>query len=259
MPRSFHPPEALANLVPDEPQWIDLKGLLIGGRCDVWAETDPNVGFVARSWDYPFSALSGNPGYALILEAVAVGRAGVRGQYLTDEWQLLAPQESRAVVEAALPGWRRRSVHLHRWNGDLERPDLDVDVRIDLLPDGHAAAGLTFDHLPATTRDEYTLEWVSQRPMAAAIVDGLPVSICYAAFTTDTLWDVSIETTQPHRRQGLAAVTFLALARHLAGQGLIPTWGAMENNPGSLGLATKLGFVPDAEIDAWYEASRDSV
>ena len=246
-------PTQLANLLPDEPHWIDLKGLLNSGRCDVWAEPDPQIGFVARSWDYPFAALYGVPGRDLVLDAVSEGQKAHRGPTLTDEWQLLAPQEGRAVVEAALAGWRRRSVHLHRWNGDLERPDLDVATRIELLPNGHAAAGLTFDHLPFTTRNEYTLEWVSHRPMAVAIVDDLPVSICYAAFTTETLWDVSIETTRPHRRRGLAAATFLALARYLADSGLTPTWGAMENNPGSLGLAAKLGFVHDAEIDGWSQ------
>lgn len=253
MPSHSNPTKVLANLVPDDPQWIDLKGLLTSGRCDVWTEPDPKVGFVARSWDYPFAAVFGEPSSGLISEAVAAGLAAVRSQYLAGEWQLLAPQESRAVLEAALAGWRRRSVHLHRWEGKLQRPDLDVETRIDLLPDGHAALGLTFDHLPPTTRDEYTLEWVSQRPMAVALVDGLPASICYAAFSTQTLWDVSIETTKPHRRRGLAAATFLALARHMADQGLTPTWGAMEDNPGSLGLAARLGFVRDAELDGWSQ------
>ena len=246
-------PAHLASLLPDEPRWIDLKGLLISGRCDLWSESEPEDGFVARSWDYPFAALHAMPGASLIRQAVEAVRSACQGQHFLEEWQLLAPPESRMAVEAALPDWRRSSVHLHRWEGELERPDLDVDVRIDLLPDGHGAVGLTFDHVPATARHEYTLDWVAKRPMAVAIVEGLPVTFCYAAFTTDTLWDVSIETIQPYRRRGLAAATFLSLARHMADHGLIPAWGAMEDNPGSLGLAARLGFVHDAEIDAWYE------
>jgi len=240
-------------LLSDEPRWIDLKGLLISGRCDIWSESEPGEGFVARSWDYPFAAIHAMPGASLIRQAVEAGRSAPQGQYLTDEWQLLAPPESRTAVESALPDWRRSSVHLHRWEGELDRPDLDVEARIDLLPDGHGAVGLTFDHVPATTRHEYTLDCVAKKPMAVAIVEGLPVTFCYAAFTTDTLWDVSIETIKPYRRRGLAAACFLTLARHMADQGLIPAWGAMENNPGSLGLAAKLGFERDAEIDAWYE------
>ncbi|MGB5175271.1 MAG: GNAT family N-acetyltransferase [Thermoanaerobaculia bacterium] len=246
-------PAHLASLLSDEPRWIDLKGLLISARCDIWTESEPVEGFVARSWDYPFAAIHATPGASLIRQAVEAGRSASQGQYLTDEWQLLAPPSSRATVEVALPGWRRRGVQLFRWGGGLERPDLDVDVRIDLLPDGHGAVGLTFDHVPATTRHEYILDWVSRRPMTVAIVDSLPVTFCYAAFTTDTLWDVSIETIKPYRRHGLAAACFLTLARHMAEQGLIPAWGAMEDNPGSLGLAAKLGFERDAEIDAWYE------
>ena len=246
-------PAHLASLLSDEPRWIDLKGLLISGRCDIWSESEPEEGFVARSWDYPFAAIHAMPGTSLIRQAVEAGRSASQGQYSTDEWQLLAPPESRAAVGASLPGWRRTSVHLHRWAGDLEQPDLDVDARIDLLPDGHGAVGLKFDHVPAAARHEYTLDWVAKRPMAVAIVEGLPVTFCYAAFTTDTLWDVSIETTKPYRRRALAAATFLSLARHMAGQGLTPAWGSMEDNPASLGLAAKLGFVHDAEIDAWYE------
>ena len=251
MPGPSPPPEALANLLPDEPKWIDLKGLLLSGRCDVWAEPDPERGFVARSWDYPFAGICGEPGSDLILDAIAEGCRAFGGLPLTEEWQLLAPPESRVAVQAALPGWRSRLVCLHRFEGSLERPDLDVEARIDLLPDGHAAAGLGFDHVPAPTRQEYSLEWVAQRPMAVAIADSIPVTFCYAAFTTETLWDVSIETLRPYRRRGLAAATFLALARHMSDRGLAPTWGAMEDNPGSLGLAARLGFVPDAELDGW--------
>ena len=246
-------PAYLASLLSDEPRWIDLKGLLISRRCDIWSESEPEEGFVARSWDYPIAALHAMPGASLIRQAVEEGRTASQSLFLTDEWQLLAPPSRRATVEAALPGWRRRGVRLFRWEGELERPDLDVDARIDLLPDGHGAVGLSFDHVPATSRHEYNLDWVARRPMAIAIVEGLPVTFCYAAFTTETLWDVSIETIKSYRRRGLAAATFLSLARHMGDHGLIPAWSAMEDNPGSLGLAAKLGFVPDTQIDAWYE------
>ena len=155
-------PAHLASLLSDEPRWIDLKGLLISGRCDLWSESEPEDGFVARSWDYPFAALHAMPGASLIRQAVEAGRSASQGQYPTDEWQLLAPPSSRGTVEAALPGWRRSSVHLHRWAGDLEQPEFDVEASINLLPDGHGAVGLPFDHVPATARHEYTLDWVAK-------------------------------------------------------------------------------------------------
>ena len=243
----------LSALLPDEPQWIDLKGLLISERCDIWAEPDPERGFVARSWDYPFAAIYGDPGPGCVLPAVNEGRTTFKGQYLTDDWQLLAPPSSREAVEAALPGWRSRRVYLYRWEGDLEQPSPAAGAEIRLLPDGHGSEELSLAHAPETTRQELTLDWVSRRPITVAFVDSLPVTFCYAAFTTGTLWDVSIETLRPYRRRGLAAACFLTLARHMAGRGLTPAWGAMEDNPGSISLAGKLGFVREAEIDGWSE------
>jgi GNAT superfamily N-acetyltransferase len=97
------------------------------------------------------------------------------------------------------------------------------------------------------------LEWVSRRPIAVAIIDGRPVTFCYAAFTTERFWDVSVETLEQYRRRGLAAACFLSLAAHMGDSGRNPAWGAMMDNPASLGLASKLGFVPDSTLDGWSE------
>lgn len=248
MPRAA---AALAALLPDEPRWIDLRGLLLSGRCDLWGETDPRRGFVAGSWDFPFASLCGRPRPELIAEAAAAGRAACAGRYPVAEWQLLAAHEDRPLVEAALPDWKATGIAMHRWEGTIERADVGAGTEIRLLTDGHCAAGLALDHVPEPSRFEYNLDWVARRPMAVAVADELPVSFCYAAFTTERLWDVSIETLEPYRRRGLAAACFLALAAHMAGRGKIPTWGAMEDNPASLGLAARLGFVRDARLDGW--------
>ncbi len=245
------PAPELAGLVPDEPRWIDLRGLLLSGRCDVQAEPDPARGFVARSWDYPFASLWGRPREERITAACAAGHAACAGRYPTAEWELLAAPEERPRVEAVLPGWRRRGVVLHRWAGELGRDDAGGEADIRLLPGGHAGSGLRLDRVPEPSRREYELDWVSRRPMAVAMVDGRPVSFCYAAFTTETLWDVSIETLRPFRRRGLAIACFLSLAAHMASRGRAPAWGAMLDNPASLGLAAKLGFVRDSTLDAW--------
>ena len=248
------PPTArdLAALLPDEPRWIDLRGLLLTGRCEVRTAEDPGRGFVARSWDFPFAAVYGDPEAELIAAAAAAGQADFAGRETSEEWQLLAAPASRPAVEAALPGWRRCGIVLHRWRGDLERPIAAPGAVIRLLPDGHRAAALPLDEVPAASRRELVNDWVSRRPMAVAVVDARPVSFCYAAFTTETLWDVSVETLEPFRHRGLAGACFLELAAHMAGQGWTPTWGAMEDNPASLGLAVKLGFVADATIDGWF-------
>ena len=246
-------PGELTRLLPDEPRWIDLRGLLLTARCDVWAEEEPKRGFVAVSWDYPFASLLGRPGSERIAAAVRAGRAACAGRYPVGEWQLLAAPEERPVVEAALPGWRRQGIAIHRLEGRLGRAEADPGAEIHLLPGGHRRAGLALDHLPDTSRYEYTLEWVSRRPMAVAIVEGLAVSFCYAAFTSERWWDVSVETLEPFRRRGLAAACFLALAEHMTELGLGPVWGAMLDNPASLGLAARLGFVRDSILEGWSE------
>ena len=40
----------------------------------------------------------------------------------------------------------------------------------------------------------------------------------------------------------------------MARLGKTPAWGAMLDNSASMGLAAKLGFVPDAELDGWSRA-----
>jgi GNAT superfamily N-acetyltransferase len=244
-------PRQLAALVPDEPRWIDLRGTLLTGRCQVWAERAPADGFIVGSRDFPFASLWGRPRPELIAAATSAGRSACTAQPATEEWQLLAPPERRSLVEATLPGWRRRGITLHRWRGNLDLDALGDNPQIRVLPDGHHGSDISFDHFPEESRNELALEWVSTRPIALALTASRPVSYCWAAFTTETLWDVAIETAEPYRRHGLAARCFLTLAAHMARQGKTPAWGAMDDNSASLGLAARLGFVPDAKLDGW--------
>lgn len=243
-------PRTLAAELPDEPLWIDLRGLLFSGRCDIDANPQPASGFVARSWDYPFAAMAGRPEAALLAAAVRRGRAAF-ADVPGEEWQLLALPQARAAVAAALPDWRPRRAILHRWPRGSEPADLAVPAEIVLLAAGHQGSAYDLGHVPEASRWELELEWVASRPMAVAVIDRRPVTFCYAAVETESLWDVSIETLGPYRRRGLAGACFAALARHMARRGKVPAWGAMADNPASLGLAAKLGFVPAGEILAW--------
>ena len=237
--------------MPDEPRHIDLRGLLLTGRCDIWAGPDPARGFVAVSWDYPFAGLHGRPAAELVVAATRAGRAACTGLCPAGDWQLLALPEDRPFVEEVLPGWHGQGIALHRPPHRLEDPPATPAAEIRLLPDGHRGTGLAFDHVPGPSRHEYTLDWVSRRPMAVAVVNGLPVSFCYAAFTTERWWDVSVETLEPFRRRGLAAACFLSVAAHMEQNGLEPVWGAMLDNPASLGLAARLGFVRNGTLEGW--------
>lgn len=248
-------PSALAATIPDEPRWIDLRGLLLSGRCDLWVAADPEVGFIAASWDFPFAALYGDPGAELTARAVSESRAAFSGPYPKTDWQLLASPDSRPLIATALPGWRRQGIVLHRWADPPAQASVPSGFVVRVLGDGHHETGLTFDHVPETTARELTLDRVSRLPMAVAITESLPVAFCYAAFTTGRLWDVAIDTLRPFRRRGLATACFGALAAHMAERGKAPAWGAMEDNEASLRLAGKLGFVRDASLDGWSPTS----
>ena len=80
------------------------------------------------------------------------------------------------------------------------------------------------------------------------------MSVCYPTLVTERHWDVSIETVEGYRRGGRAAAAFFRIEREMRRSGRQPVWGAARDNPASLGLAEKLGFVPVVEI-AWFDSS----
>ncbi len=242
------PPAVLAGLLPDEPAWVDLRGILLSGRCAVFAGEDPRQGFVARSWDFPFAAVAGRPDADTVRRTVAdAEQSGITEAWA--EWHVLVPPDAAPGVAAALQGWAQREVVLHRFAGALPAspvPPAGSEVR--LFPDGSAAGGVDLAHLPGELAHEMGLDYVASRPLAAAFADGRAVAFCYAPFVTEALWDVAVETLEPYRRRGLAAACFAALASHLATGGRRPVWGAMASNVPSMRLAARLGFTPDTSL-----------
>lgn len=240
----------LARLVPDEPRWIDYRGLLASGRCRAWTEPDPGRGFVVRALGEPFAAVWGEPSE----EAVRAAAAG-RGS-LDDV--LVAPGPGAERVAAALPGWRAERVTFYVLPGPIQpdrlpeiAPPEGADLAMLAPESPPVAPGL--DGLPRALRSEVAGLLARVRPLFVARVPpgdgGRIVSVCSAPWETETLWDVSIETVRGHRRRGLAAACFAALARWMAAErGKRPVWGAHESNPPSLALAERLGFVRDSEL-----------
>ena len=73
------------------------------------------------------------------------------------------------------------------------------------------------------------------------------MAFCYSCWTTESLWDVSVDTLEPYRGRGLAeAVARSAIARR-RGEGLEPVWGAVDTNGTSRRLAARLGFAETGE------------
>ena len=84
--------------------------------------------------------------------------------------------------------------------------------------------------------------------VVAAFDGALPVAFAYVASETESLWDVSIDTVQSHRRQGYAAAAVVHLMWSMRKKGKSAVWGALESNPASANLARRLGFVENDRL-----------
>lgn len=93
---------------------------------------------------------------------------------------------------------------------------------------------------------------------APTFVENKPVSFCYSGSSTESLWDVSIDTVPQHFRRGYASLCAAFMIRHMQAQGKQPVWQAVEENPASWRLAQKLGFVPVDEL-ALFEPREQSI
>ena len=89
-------------------------------------------------------------------------------------------------------------------------------------------------------------------PIATGLDGARPVSFCYAASQTESLWDIAIDTLEEYRNFGHAARCVAYMVEYMCRRGKTPVWGAEEWNRASLGLAAKLGFVPVDELVVFH-------
>lgn len=242
--------EEFLSVVPDRPEWVEARGMLLSGRCTVLSD---HGGFVVRAREVPLAAVAGTPQIETIRRAM---------DDLPDTVSLVAQLDNADLVARAAPRLSRHEAVIHALPADVTHGLFEMaqdsftvaqgsftvaqgfSPAIRLLePDD---AGL-FDDLPDALRDELRIA-VRSSPIAAAFADGRPVSFAYPLWPTETLWDMSIDTLESHRRRGYAAQAARALIVHMARDGRLPVWGAVEGNIASLRLAVKLGFQPVATI-----------
>jgi GNAT superfamily N-acetyltransferase len=232
----------LAALLPDIPRFLETRGMLLEGCCELLGaeEGDDGPSFVARGL-YPEERLVsvvGRPADEWVAEAVARNE---------DSGAVIAMPENAASVARTLPGWQMRLAVLHLLGeGGLARaPEGEVRLLsgtegLHVLPPG-LRAGLRAELEGALRRST---------PLAATFVEGVPVSFCYVASETEGLWDVSIDTLDGYRRRGYAARCAAFMVRHMRETtGKEPVWGALETNAASMNLAASLGFVP---VDRYF-------
>ena len=231
----------LAALLPDTPRFLETRGMLLEGCCELLdPKEDEGPSFVARGL-YPEEKLVsvvGHPSREAVAEAVARNE---------NSGAIIAMPENAPSVARALPGWEMRPAVLHLLGeGGLTRVR-EGEVRLLSGPEGSRAlpSGLLADL-------QARLEGALRRgtPLAATFVEDVPVSFCYVASETEGLWDISINTLDGYRRRGYAAACASFMVLHMRERaGKDPVWGALEVNAASMNLAASLGFVP---VDRYY-------
>jgi GNAT superfamily N-acetyltransferase len=221
----------LLSIVPDQPKWVELRGMLLSGRCEVdGLEDAERQSFVARHAETDLVFVYGCPARDVIRQVVA--------RQSSSEAVLCLPGDRGHVAEA-LPEWRSELATIYRLADGERLPEIPVGA-VRLLTPAEVEA---MDHAPVELREEL-VEAARYSPVAATCVELLPVSFCYAGSRTESLWDISIDTLAGHRNRGYAALCVAFLIEHFRHQGLAPVWGAVESNVASMKLAAKLGFTP---------------
>ena len=225
--------QRLRATLPDVPRWTETRHLL--GSAQSRVHVDPNAPdpafIVVDEARVPFAAVVGRPHADLI--RLAASQAG----------ELLAFPDNVDDVKSALPGWAVERAILHTL------PDWSTVSAVPAYPTRVLASSevATFTHVEPELMAELQDAEDEGVDIVAALDGALPVAFCYAGATTETLWDVAIDTVPSHRRRGYAAAAASQLIRRQAERGLAPVWCALESNEASLGLARKLGF---QEVDA---------
>jgi hypothetical protein len=80
-------------------------------------------------------------------------------------------------------------------------------------------------------------------PVAAIMVDGYPVSICFSARASDAAAEAGVETAERFRGRGLASRVTAAWALAIRASGRVPLYSTSWTNSPSLAVAHKLGLI----------------
>ncbi len=176
----------------------------------------------------------GKPGTELVHEAITEDGGNLR---------VITFEENYRYVENVLKEWRQSPAYIHVLSGELPQIHTSDDL-IRFLENDELSVS---DHIPNELRNEL-YDAMLDSPIAAFFTGNKPVSFCYAAAETETLWDISIDTVESYRNKGYAARTVCFMIDYMNGKGKRPVWGAEESNQASIKLAQKLDFKPVERI-----------
>ncbi len=215
------------DYLPDDPRWVETRALLATDDADFLGSVE---NFVVWSAKNALGSVVGEPEVPHILTAVP------------NCHEILAFPENIAYVghHLAMMSPERASI-LKAPNRLTQHP---------LHPCRFLQPGELSSLLHRSENLYEELSEVAEAGMAIyAAFDGpYPVSFCYVASETETLWDVSIDTIASHRRQGFGLSAASGLVQFMAAKGKTAVWGAVDSNPASRNLALKLGFIEMDEL-----------
>lgn len=222
----------LFAVVPDHPVWIEARAVLLDPACRIFGD---QTGYVIRADRLRLGAIGGDASEALVRAALE----DIGNQDASGAWAVVMPEGFTSEGARALAGWNATDADIFREPaGGVRAAEVNPLAEVRLM---EAAEVARLDHLPAALCAELS-EAHEHGDLAAAWVDGLPVSFCAVACKSDTLWDISIHTAEAYRRRGLAGAAVAFLASRMRDRGKSAVWGAHSHNVASRTLAGKLGF-----------------
>ena len=89
-------------------------------------------------------------------------------------------------------------------------------------------------------------------PIMAIVVDGLPISICFCARSSELAAEAGVETALEYRGRGFAGLATAAWAAAIQASGRTPIYSTSWSNVASLAVARKLGLVARASYWSLY-------
>jgi predicted GNAT family acetyltransferase len=221
----------------DEPRWVETRDLLSSDQSLI-LENPTQDGFIVWSTEDDIGSVVGRVDPTQLLRAAE------------DVSELLAFADNVEQASQMLKDYRAELATI--FTSPPERPHT---IQHDCRRMRQADATL-LEHLPEGLKEEICDVLEEDIPVVAAFDGSLPVAFAYVASETGTLWGISIDTLESHRRRGFAASAVTELMGIMEKRGKTAVWGALQSNPASVMLAQYLGF---RAVDELWVLSRKSL
>ncbi len=222
---------------PDRPEWVDVRGALLGGR-SVVVPGGRRGDFALCAPDAAFVGVVGQPERRTLETALALAESAGKPV------PVLAVEPATAeAVHGLLGDWTSTPAIMHTRSLSAAGP---TGADLGWLEASRPVDPALLAHVPDALRREL-LTAARFGPIAYARAEDRAVSFAYAPWLTERWFDLSVDTLEAYRRRGLAVACVEALVARIRATGREPVWGALADNEASLGLAGRLGFAPVAE------------